>query len=205
MLYEDDGVKTLGQVRAIVRNGIFAAGGFTKNGTAHCHDWYQVEVLAYFNGPWQQPSEVMAVVGTDGVNLAGRFSEAVHPDLDDSSEQVLRARFKVIAPVLTNTHSLTDAQLKSAIELTKGARLTIGGRLSGETIEGGIALFFRSGALREKDGWAAAERADGSVRVEYSFWNGTEPAVAHWVVLLEPVRVNCMNVYAKYFSDVPND
>jgi hypothetical protein len=30
---------------------------------------YNVEITSYFNGPWQQPSDVIAIVGSDGKNL----------------------------------------------------------------------------------------------------------------------------------------
>jgi hypothetical protein len=96
-LYPSSGSSTLGQSDAITNDGMFAAVGFSNGRTPHPNAWFVVEVLAYFNAPWQQSQGVVAIAGKEGAFLKGTFAEAIDEDFPEEGKRI-RAQFACIAP-----------------------------------------------------------------------------------------------------------
>lgn len=196
--------RVLGNVKTHVNEGMFAAGGYTNRGAAYPHGWYTVEVLAYFNGPWQQPDAVLAIVGREGEYLVGSYAEPLHPEFAES-EKRFRAAFDCIAPPLADAPDRSPSDLERAIEIAKRAVLTVDGRRSACAVEEIVALFMSSPGLRPHEGWSAQAQANGAIVAGYSFWNGDRPAVAEWTVVLDGPEVRYRNLDAKYMSWAPDE
>jgi len=196
--------RLLGTGKTTVTNGTIAASGFSNHGTPHPHDWYRVEVLGYFNGPWQQPDAVLAIVGREGDLLAGRFAEPLHPELSES-EKRLRAEFDCIAPRLRSAAPQGADAMAQAIAITQCATLTVDGRTSAEPVGEAVKFMMSFPDQREFQGWSAEPQPNGAVVVRYSFWNGNEPAVAEWIVVLPTSEVRYRNLYGKFMSWTPED
>jgi hypothetical protein len=198
-LYDHRTDLLLGQVETLVINGMLAASGFMQGAHPYPHGWYIVQVVAYFNGPWQQPEAVIRIVGREGEYLVGRFAEPLHPEFDES-EKRLRASFAIIAPPLTGAPPPTSADLQTAIEIVKRAVLIVNGRKSASSVCEVVDLFMASPGLRVLQGWSAEAEANGSIVVTFSFWNNKTPEKAAWVVILETSEVRYKNLYGKYMS-----
>lgn len=193
----------LGQAETRVSEGMFVAGGFMRGGQPYAHGWYTVEVLAYFNGPWQQPEAVMQIVGREGEYLVGRFAGPLHPEFEES-EKRLHASFSVVAPLLTRAPSRTPTELEKAVATAKQAILTVDGRQSASRVGEVVDLFLSSPELRPFNGWSAEAQANGAIVVKLSFWNGATPETAEWIVILETREVRYRNLYGKYMSWAPD-
>jgi hypothetical protein len=203
-LYESRSGRHLGTGKTTVMQGTIAAPGFSSGGKPHPHDWYRVEVLGYFNGPWQQTDAVVAIVGREGEFLAGRFAEPLHPELSES-EKRFRADFECIAPPLRSAPLLTSADVVEAIATTRRAILTVDGRTSAEPVGAVVAFFMSFSDLREFEGWSGEVQPNGAVIVRYSYWNGNQPAAAEWIVVLPTEEVRYRNLYGKLMSWAPAD
>ena len=203
-LYESRSGRHLGTGKTTVTQGTIAAPGFSSQGKPHPHDWYRVEVLGYFNGPWQQPDAVLAIVGREGEFLAGRFAEPLHPELSES-EKRFRAECACIAPPLRSASSLGPTDVARAITITQGAVLTVEGRTSADPVGEVVNFFMSFPELREFQGWSGEVQPNGAVIVRYSYWNGDEPAVAEWIVVLPAFEVRYRNLYGKLMSWAPSD
>lgn len=201
-LQESGTCRDLGQAKAVTNEGMLVATGFSNQRAPHPHGWYVVEVLAYFNGPWQQTDAVTDIVGREGEHLVGQFAEAVNPEFSDS-EKRLRAAFDCIAPPLKADVVRTDAEVQRAIAIAKGAVLTVDGRESESPVGEVVEFFMESAELREFEGWSARELPSGAVVVTFSFWNGSEPASAEWTVILDTEDVRYRNLHGKYMSWAP--
>jgi hypothetical protein len=193
----------LGQAKTAVYNGMFVAGGFTNKGQPHEHAWYGVEVLAYFNTPWEQIDSVLAIVGTEGKFLAGPFVEAVHPEFLNSERRV-HAVFQCLPPPPKDYPQLTEEDVSLGTEIVKNAILEVEGRKSAEPVANVVDYFMTTPGLRPRDGWTAKILPNGSISVTFSFWNGRDPAVAEWNVVLQSREVRYMNIHAKYMSWMPD-
>jgi hypothetical protein len=196
--------RPLGTGKTTVAQGTIAAPGFSRLGAPHPHDWYRVEVLGYFNGPWQQPDAVLAIVGREGEFLAGRFAEPLHPELSES-EKRFRAEFECVAPPLRSAPPLTPADVDLAIAITRRAVLTVDGRTSAEPVGEVVAYFMSCPGLREFQGWSGQALSNGAVLTRYSYWNGGNPAVAEWIVVIPMCEVRYRNLYGKLMSWAPAD
>jgi hypothetical protein len=150
-LYESRSGRHLGTGKTAVTQGTIAASGFSSGAEPHPHDWYRVEVLGYFNGPWQQPDAVLAIVGREGEFLAGRFAEPLHPELSES-EKRFRAEFECIAPPLRSAPPLGPADVARAVAITRRAVLTVDGRTSAEAVGEVVNFFMSFPGLREFQG-----------------------------------------------------
>jgi hypothetical protein len=202
-LYESRKNGLLGQQQVVVNDGMFAASGFRNGEAPHRPGWYTVEVLAHFNGPWQQPDAVLDIVGKEGEYLVGRFSEPLHPELSES-EKRFRASFECVAPPLSKAPAHSQADLQRAIEITQKSVLVVDGRVSANPILGVVDLFMSSPGLRAGDGWTASSLSNGAILVGFKFWNADSPAVAQWIVILETSEVRYYNLHAKYMSWEPH-
>ncbi len=202
-LYDPQTNRLLGQAKTQVTDGMFVASGFTQGGQPYPHGWYSVEVIAYFNGPWQQPEAVMQIVGREGEYLVGRFADPLHPEFDES-EKRLHASFSAIAPLLMGSPSRTSANLEEAIRIVRQVVLTVQGRKSTSPVGEVVDLFMSSPDLRVFNGWSANAQANGAIVVTFSFWNGKTPENATWIVLLETCEVRYSNLYGKYMSWAPD-
>jgi hypothetical protein len=194
--------RNLGQEKTTVTRGMLVASGFKEGNLPHPHGWYVVQVLAYFNGPWQQPDAVVDIVGREGEHLVGRFAEPLHPEFSES-EKRFRAAFDCVAPCLTGTAARTPGDLQRAIEIAQGATLVVDGRRSATPIGDVVELFMSSPGLRPHERWSARALPNGAVVVIFSFWNADQPAVAEWTVLLDTKDVRYRNLHAKYMSWAP--
>jgi hypothetical protein len=203
-LYESGTRRHLGTDKAVSNKGMVATSGFTDRGSPHPHGWYTVEVLAYFNGPWAQPEAVLEIVGREGEFLVGRFAEPLHPEFTEC-ERRFRAVFECVAPPLTSAAARTEHHLGEAIRLAQEAVLLVNGRKSASPVREAVQLFMSFPDLREFQGWSAAVRADGSIVVSYSFWNGDRPDTAEWSVVLDSGEVRYRNLNGKYMSWAPDD
>lgn len=202
-LHESRTGNMLGQVRTETGEGMFAAPGFMNRDMPHIHGWYTIVVLAYFNGAWVQSDAVLAIVGREGEYLVGRFAEPLHPEFADS-EKRFRAEFECIAPPTKDAPERSKSDVERAIALTKQAILTINNRLSADPVQNVIAMFMTSPGLREHEGWSAESLPNGALVVGYSFWNGNDPAVAQWIVVLGTDEVRYWNLHGKYLSWSPD-
>jgi len=201
--YDSKTTQPLGQAETCVSDGMFVASGFVRGGQPYAHGWYTVEVLAYFNGPWQQPEAVMEIVGRAAEYLVGRFAEPLHPEFEES-EKRLHATFSVVAPLLTHAPRLTPADLENAITIAKKAVLIVDGRKSASPVGEVVDLFMSSPGLYPYKGWSAEAQANGTSIVKLSFWNGKTPETAEWVVILETNEVRYRNLNGKYMSWLPD-
>jgi len=192
--------RSLGTSKTSVFGRFFASEGFTSGGKPHPQDWYSVEVLAYFNGPWRQPEGVLAVVGRDGASLVGPFAELIDPDVEDSDTR-LTARFECVAPPPTGTDELTQDELDAAVALLKSSTIeTPGKQPSDGTVEETVQWFMGAPGLKPDAGWSAREVAPGVVEVGFSFFDGDRPSVAIWHVLPSAETVRYRNRHAKSMS-----
>jgi hypothetical protein len=182
---------------------MFAACGFTQGGQPYPHGWYNVEVLAYFNGPWHQQEAVIQIVGREGEYLVGRFADPLHPEFDES-EKRLHASFSAIAPLLAGTSPRTSADLEEAIRIVRRVVLTVQGRKSASPVGEVVDLFMSWPDLRVFKGWFANTQANGAIVVTFSFWNGKTPENATWIVILDTGEVRYSNLYGKYMSWAPD-
>jgi len=196
--------KQLGSAKSTVSKGMFVGSGFTSQGAPYPHSWYTVEALAYFNGPWKQPDAVLDIVGREGAYLVGRFADPLHPEFEES-EKRLRAAFDCVAPQLTAAPRRTDGDCSRTIEMVKGAILIVRDKgRSAEPVGKVVEMFMSSAGIRTRDGWSARALPDGSILVQYSFWNGQDEAEAEWMVILDTGEVRYRNLYAKYMSWSPD-
>lgn len=195
--------RILGQAKTVVVDGMFAAPGFTRDGKPYPHGWYTFNVLAYFNGPWQQPEAVTQIVGREGEYLVGRFAEPLHPEFEES-EKRLYAVFECIAPALSSAKLPTDVELRLGVSAVQRSVLTVDGRKSASPISEVVELYMSSPGLRTFNGWSAKALANGAIAVSYSFWNAEVPEIAEWTVILETGEVRYRNLYAKYMSWTPD-
>jgi hypothetical protein len=195
--------RNLGQAKTTVSQGMLAASGFKEGNMPHPHGWCVVQILAYFNGPWQQPDAVVDIVGREGEHLVGRFAEPLHPEFSES-EKRFRAAFDCVAPLLTGTPARTREDLQRAIEIARDAALVVDGRKSAAPTRGVVDLFMSSPGLRPYQGWSAHALPNGAVVVIFSFWNADQPAVAEWTVILDTKDVRYRNLHAKYMSWIPD-
>lgn len=205
-LTEPDKPRQTSVEKTVVREGTFGASGFLAGiGKPYPHGWCEVRAVAYFNGPWQQPGSVIAIVGKEGEFLVGRFADPLHPEFEDS-EKTLNAAFACIAPPLTDTPPRSPADLERATQIVKDAVLTVEGRVSSEPVAEVVRVFMESPGLRERDGWSAEALASGAVVVRFSYWNGPQPRpdVAEWIVILDSGDVRYRNLQAKQMSWLPN-
>lgn len=163
-------------------------------------DWYIVTVLAYFNGPWGQPSSVLAITGRDGAHLVGPNAVPIDPDVEDSHTR-LEARFECVAPPLQAAEPLSEEDLQRALEYLKESRLMLKHGRATTSIGETIALFLSTPDLMERDGWRVREVLPGVVEARFSFWNGTgEPAEAVWHVIPRRGSIRYRNRHAKSMS-----
>jgi hypothetical protein len=196
--------KHLGTAKSVVSKGMFGGPGFTNQGAPHPHGWYRVEAVAYFNGPWEQPDAVLDIVGREGSYLVGRFADPLHPEFEES-EKRLQAAFECVAPCFTAAARRTDVDCARAIEIVKGAILTVRGKnRSADPVGDVVELFMSSPGLRTRNGWSARALPDGSIVVQYSFWSGGREAEAEWMVILDTGEVRYRNLDAKYMSWSPD-
>lgn len=202
-LLDSSSKRILGQVRSTVRDGMLTASGFKNGALPHRPGWYTVQVLAHFNGPWQQLDAVLDIVGREGENLVGRFSEPLHRELSES-EKRFRAAFDCVAPPLTGTPDRTSADLHRAVGIVKTAVLTVDGRKSASPVGKAVELFMSGPGLGQRNGWSASPLPSGAIAVSFSFWNGDEPAVAEWTVILDTEEVRYHNLNGKYMSWAPD-
>lgn len=202
-LHESRKDKMLGQLKVVLNDGMFAASGFMNCKTPHHPGWYTVEVLAYFNGPWQQPDAVLDIVGKEGEYLVGRFAEPLHPELSES-EKRFRASFDCVAPLLAKAPAYTEADLQRAIDITQKSVLIVDARKSACPIFEVVEDFMSSPGLRRRDGWTASSLSNGAILVGFNFWNADTPAVAQWMVIPETGEVRYQNLHAKYMSWAPD-
>ena len=192
--------RQLGTAKTSVFGRFFASEGFTLRGEAHPQDWYGVEVLAYFNGPWQQPDGVLDVVGKDGASLVGPYADPVDPDVEDSDTR-LRARFECVAPPLHDAASLTAEDLERAVAVLRSSTiLTPDRRPSAGTVDETVQYFMGSPGLREHEGWLGREVAPGLVEVSFSYWDGERPSSSVWHVIPSAGSVRYRNKHAKWMS-----
>jgi hypothetical protein len=203
-LVSSPGGKQLGTAKSIVSKGMFGGSGFTNQGAPHPHGWYTVEALAYFNGPWEQPDAVLDIVGREGAYLVGRFADPLHPEFEES-EKRLRAGFECVAPQLTAAPRRTAADCSHAIEIVKGAILTVRDKgRSADPVGKVVEMFMSSVGIRTRNGWWARALPDGSILVRYSYWSGGREAEAEWIVILDTGEVRYRNLDAKYMSWAPH-
>ncbi len=192
--------RQLGTAKTSVFRRFFAAEGFTRAGEPHPQDWYGVEVLAYFNGPWQQPNAVIEIVGKDGASLVGPHADLVDPDVEDSDTR-LSARFECVAPPLKAATVLTASELEHAVDVLRSSTIVTPGRdPSSGTVEETVRYFMGSPGLREHEGWKSREVAPGLVEVAFSYFDGERPASAIWHVIPAAGSVRYRNKYAKWMS-----
>jgi hypothetical protein len=201
-LYSEQTRRLLGQVTTQIIDGMFAGSAF-RGEQPYAHGWYTVDVLAYFNGPWQQPEAVLQIIGKAGEHLVGRFAEPLHPEIEET-EKRLHASFSVIAPLLSESPPRTSDDLRTAINIVQQAVLTVDGRTSADPVGAVVDQFMTSPGLSELKGWTAESRANGSVLVSFSFWNDKTPDKAQWIAILETKDVRYANLNGKYMSWLPD-
>jgi hypothetical protein len=110
-----------------------------------------------------------------------------------------------VAPRLTEAPGRTDADCSRAIEIVKGAILTVRGKgRSADPVGKVVELFMSSSGLRTRNGWSARTLPDGSIVVQYSFWSGERAAEAEWMVILDTGEARYRNLDAKYMSWSPD-
>ena len=163
-------------------------------------DWYMVTVLAYFNGPWRQPENVLEIVGKHGAHLAGPFAVPIDPDVEDSHTR-LTATFECIAPPLRGAPALSSEQLGAALDMLKNTRVELkygtATRTVGETVE----LFMSPATgLTPKDGWSVREALPGVVEASFSYTDSGQENRALWHVIPVSRSVRYRNRYGKYMS-----
>jgi hypothetical protein len=202
-LYKSYTPNLLGQAKASVQQGLFAAPGFTNRGKPHIHSWYTVNVLAYFNTAWQQPDATLSIVGQDGEFLAGRFAEPLHPELAES-ERRIHASFECIAPPITTCRERSLADIYHAIQIVKEAVLTVDRSVSSGPVGNVVDYYMRSPGLLPRGGWSAQLSPNGAIIVSFAFWDAKTERSAEWVVILDTGEVRYRNKYAKYMSWMPN-
>jgi hypothetical protein len=202
-LHESADNRLLGQIPTTTNDGMFAGAGFKDGDIPYPHAWYTVEVLAYFNGPWGQAEAVLAIVGREGANLVGRFAEPLHPEFSES-EKRFRAAFECVAPPVGGADR-SPGDLKRATTLAYRAVLTVEDRVSASPVSEVVEWFMGTPGLTVKEGWSARSLPNGAVVVEYSFWNGEDPDVAQWIVILDTEEVRYWNLYGKYMSWLSED
>jgi hypothetical protein len=182
-----------------VDGGTFHSICTAKEGEQPTPGRYKVEVLAYFNGPWQS-KEVRAITGEDGVLLRGPAIRALDDDVEDP-----HFILKLDAPVaVAGTRETAEAE---ALAIVQQARLDVPRHgLSSETIAGGVDIYMSTPNLRPRAGWRVTQCRDGTYDVAFNYWNGEGiEADAIWNVLLETRDVQYVNLYAKYMSGIPTD
>jgi hypothetical protein len=195
----------IGHMEARVHEGTLGVSGFKDGEHPFPHGWYCVELLSYFNGPWQQSAAVMEIVGPDAKYLAGKFAEDLHPELPES-EKRFRAEFECVAPVLSSVPERSEVDLQRAIQITQQAVLTVDGHQSASPILEVVQWFMTCPDIRPREGWTAKALPNGAVIVSYAHWNGkNNPATSEWIVILDTGEVRYRNLYGKLMSWMPED
>lgn len=195
-LHLNDGGHSTG--KATVFDRFLMSEPHSIKGEPHPQAWYRVEVLAYFNGPWQQPEAVVQIVGRHGAHLVGPLAQPIDPDLWDS-HTALNATFDCLAPPMREAPPLSDTEVQAAMRLTLEHFFTFDQR-SARNLGDTVAGFMTYPGLREHDGWSSAEIAPGLVEVRFSYWNGDHPDVAVWHCVPASREVRFRNRAAKNFS-----
>jgi len=181
-------------------------GPFTDQGRPLPQCWYQIEIYAHFNGPWQQPAHVLDIIGPNGKRLAGRFAHPLDPDVDDTDYSV-QACFECPAQALRSEPPLSSDEVCSAITLLQESTLDVAGHdevRSSECVGDVVKGYLKSPGLREHEGWNANVTLAGIVEVTYSFWNGEHPAISRWQVMPRSKEIRYRNRHAKMMSWSPD-
>lgn len=194
-----DGAPTTAKAQVFDRHFV-SEGVKHRAGHVFEQDWYVVNVLAYFNGPWKQPESVLAIAGRDGLHLVGPHAVPVDPDVEDSDTR-LQATFECLAPPLRNTPALEADDLQAGLVQLKASRLMLKYGRATKSVGETVALFLSTAGLSEKEGWSTRELLPGVVEVRLSYWNGPgKEAEAIWHVIPTCGAIRYRNRYAKYMS-----
>ena len=180
-------------------DGSFVSEPYTQNGASPRPGRYKVEVLSWFNGPWQSP-EVLSLVGEGGTKLP---KAALVPEDNE---------FPLAAGRLEETRTVTFPDLSSdlvAINVVKNARLsTPENGLSADPVKGVVELFESGYAKTDPDnlratGWTAERVVGGRWVVTMHFLDSHHPKEANWEYDPATGKVRYLNPEAKNFSWSP--
>lgn len=185
------------QQDAFVRDGKFRSAPLFQDVPVPLSGSQPVEIIAYFNGAWQNQS-VLSVIGEGGKNLHGSLFKQTDTDVVDS-DRILDAKFTLpLPPVAPETN---------AISIVKHAILTVPGKgRSATDIAENIKLFESPGTgVSPGKGWSATPAGAGIYDVSYDFIDGSAGAKqAIWSVNPAKKQVRYVNEAAKAFSWTPN-
>ncbi len=181
---------------AFVNGGKFRSGPLYQDAPA-VSGRQPLEIIAYFNGAWQNQS-VLSILGDGGKNLHGALFKSTDPDVVDS-DKILDARFTLSVPPLTPE--------ANAIMIVKKAILTVPDKgKSAADIEDNIKEFESPGTgVARGKGWSAAPSGAGQYNIKYDFIDGSAgEKQAIWSVNLATKQVSYVNEAAKLFSWTPD-
>jgi len=185
------------QQNAFVNGGKFRSGPLYQGVVVPVSGRQPLEVIAYFNGSWQNKS-VLSLLGEGGKNLHGTLFKLTDPDVVDS-DKILDAKFTLsLPPVAPGT---------KAISIVKHAILIVSGKgRSATDIEENIKLFESPGTgVTPGKGWSATPTGPGVYNVACDFIDGSAgEKQAIWSVNTATKRVKYVNEAAKLFSWTPN-
>jgi len=186
------GKDLIGEAKAIVGFGSkFSAGPFEipKAGS------FNVNITSYFNGPWQQPAEVIDAVGEDGKKLPAR--------LLDPYDKEFPAQGGSLNHWVTITVPGLSEDLR-AVEAVKNAKLFVSGKGQAVDSVSEIVKFFNKPATEFHPGtWSSTKSANGRWTVSLSHRWGSEQLVANWEYDPASGKVKYLNPEAKMLSWIP--
>jgi hypothetical protein len=185
------------QQDAFVNDGKFRSGPLYQGVRVPVSGTQPLEVIAYFNGAWQNKS-VLSLLGEGGKNLHGTLFKLTDPDVIDS-DKILDAKFALSLPPV--------APEANVINIVRHAILTVPGKGKSATdIEENLKLFESPGTgVKAGKGWLATPAGAGVYNVAYDFIDGSAgEKQAIWSVNTATKRVKYVNEAAKLFSWTPN-
>jgi hypothetical protein len=171
--------------------GMISAGPFDVSTTRTI----RVNISSYFNGPWEQPVEVIAAVGPDGTKLP---IKALTPDDPEFPERGGHIEYEAVL-----TLPAPSAEYL-AIAAVKQAKLFVKGKGQAVDTVGDIVKFFDKPGVEFYPGdWSATNLGDGKWKVSLAHRWGKEQKVANWEYDSRTGRVRYLDPEAKMLSWLP--
>jgi hypothetical protein len=156
---------------------------------------YSVEVSSYFNGPWRQPPEVIAQVGSDGTKLP---KAALVPDDPEFPERGGHLDYVTIVTVPPLSPEF------QAIEAVKYAKLFVKGKGKAVDSVAEIVQFFNKRGTEFHPGeWTATKIGEVTWKVSLQHRWGSEQKVANWEYNARTGQVKYLDPEGKMLSWIP--
>jgi len=157
---------------------------------------YDVEITSYFNGPWQQPAEVIAAVGAEGTKLPRAALVPEDAEFADRGGHVDSVTSVTVPPLPPEFQ---------AIEAVKRSKLFVRGKGQAVDSVADIVKFFAKPGLEFYPGtWSAEKLENAKWKVSLQHRWGKDAKTANWEYDSRTGQVRYLDPEAKMLSWIPS-